>query len=209
MKNPWEYIKLDDYENHMNLDSVSQLPVLNTIISSQLNDYDTNSVCIFWIAGGNWLEHIDTNKYQKVYAIDINNRFLETTKKRFENLMWWILECKKIDLTKEFEKLPNADLVIANLLVEYIGYESFLKAIQKANPTYISCVIQVNTNENSWLSDSPYMEAFEKLDEVHHKIDEETLVSKMHEINYESIKNQLFDLPNGKKFIRLDFKKRR
>lgn len=207
MKNPWEDIKLDDYENHMNLDSVSQLPVLNTIINSQLNDYDTNSVCIFWIAGGNWLEHIDTNKYQKVYAIDINNKFLETAQKRFGNLIWWILECKKIDLTKEFDKLPNADLIIANLLIEYIGYESFLKTIQKVDPKYISCVIQVNTNENSWLSDSPYMEAFEKLDEVHHKIDKETLVSKMHEINYESIKNQLFDLPNGKKFIRLDFKK--
>lgn len=208
MKNPWEDIKLDDYENHMNLDSVSQLPVLNTIINSQLNDYDTNSVCIFWIAGGNWLEHIDTNKYQKVYAIDINNKFLETAQKRFGNLMWWILECKKIDLTKEFDKLPNADLIIANLLVEYIGYESFIKTIQKVNPMIVSCVIQVDTNKDSWLSNSPYMKSFEKLDEVHHNIDEKTLVSKMNEINYELTKNQWFDLPNGKKFIRLDFKKK-
>ena len=53
MKNPREEIELNDYENHMNLNSVSQLPVLNRIINSQLNDYDTNSVCIFWIAGGN------------------------------------------------------------------------------------------------------------------------------------------------------------
>ena len=28
-ENPWEDIKIDDYEVHMNLDSVNQLPVLN------------------------------------------------------------------------------------------------------------------------------------------------------------------------------------
>ena len=207
MKNPWEDIELDDYENHMNLNSVSQLPVLNRIISSQLSDYDTNSVCIFWIAGGNWLEHIDTNKYHKVYAIDINDSFLETTQKRFGNLMWWILECKKIDLIKEFDKLPNADLIIANLLVEYVGYESFQKTIQKVNPKFISCVIQIDINKNSWLSDSPYVKVFKNLDKVHHKIEEEILIDKMNEINYELIKNQWFDLPNGKKFIRFDFKK--
>lgn len=60
----------------------------------------------------------------------------------------------------------------------------------------------------SWLSYSPYVKTFEKLDEVHHNIDEKTLVSKMNEINYELTKNQWFDLPNGKKFIRLDFKKK-
>lgn len=207
MKNPWEDIKLDDYENHMNLDSVSQLPVLNTIINSQLNDYDTNSVCIFWIAGGNWLEHIDTNKYQKVYAIDINNKFLETAQKRFGNLIWWILECKKIDLTKDSDKLQNAELVIANLLIEYIGYHSFQKAIKVVNPKFVSCVIQVDTNEKSWLSYSPYVKTFEKLDEVHHKIDKENLINKMKDIDYDFLKNEWFDLPNGKRFIRLDFEK--
>lgn len=207
MKNPWEDIKLDDYENHMNLDSVSQLPVLNTIINSQLNDYDTNSVCIFWIAGGNWLEHIDTNKYQKVYAIDINDNFLKITKKRFEDLMWWILECKKIDLTKDSDKLPNAELVIANLLIEYISYHSFQKAIKVVNPKFVSCVIQVDTNEKSWLSYSPYVKTFEKLDEVHHKIDKENLINKIKDIDYDFLKNEWFDLPNGKRFIRLDFEK--
>ena len=207
MKNPWEDIQLDDYENHMNLSPVSQLPVLNRIISSQLNDYDTNSVCIFWIAGGNWLEHVDTNKYHKVYAIDINENFLEITKKRFEDKFNGILECIKADLTKDFDKLPNAELVIANLLIEYIWYDSFQKAIQKANPIIVSCVIQVNTNDGSFISDSPYIKAFDKLDEVHHKINKETLINKMKDIDYNFLKDERFDLPNWKKFIRLDFEK--
>ena len=206
-ENPWEDIKIDDYEGHMNLDSVNQLPVLNWIINSQLNDYNTNSVCIFWIAGWNWLEHIDKNKYQKVYAIDINEWFLEVTKNRFSNLLEWILECKKLDLSKEFDKLPNADIVIANLLIEYIWYDSFQKAIQKVNPMIVSCVIQVDTNKGCFISDSPYTKAFDKLDEVHHEINEETLIQRMGNLGYNLRKKEDFDLINGKIFIRLDFKK--
>lgn len=31
MDNPWKEIKLDDYENHMSLDSVKQLQAMNEI----------------------------------------------------------------------------------------------------------------------------------------------------------------------------------
>ena len=34
MNNPWEDIKLDDYENHMSLDSVKQLQTMNAIVSN-------------------------------------------------------------------------------------------------------------------------------------------------------------------------------
>lgn len=32
MKNPWESISLDDYENHMKLDSVMQLQAMNRMM---------------------------------------------------------------------------------------------------------------------------------------------------------------------------------
>ena len=35
MKNPWEEISLDDYENHMSLDSVRQLQTLNALMKEQ------------------------------------------------------------------------------------------------------------------------------------------------------------------------------
>ena len=37
MKNPWETIKLDDYENHMKLASVSQLQAMNQMMKGQLD----------------------------------------------------------------------------------------------------------------------------------------------------------------------------
>ena len=53
MSNPWEEIKLDDYENHMSLESVYQLQVLNEMMKEQLSAYDIESIMILGIAGGN------------------------------------------------------------------------------------------------------------------------------------------------------------
>jgi len=69
MNNPWEEIRLSDYENHMALDSVQQLQALNQMMQGQLNQYDIQSVMILGIAGGNGLEHVDTGKITKVYAV--------------------------------------------------------------------------------------------------------------------------------------------
>ena len=58
MKNPWEEIPLEDYENHMKLDSVLQLQSLNEMMKGQFQDYPFSSIMILGIAGGNGLEHI-------------------------------------------------------------------------------------------------------------------------------------------------------
>lgn len=39
MENPWKEISLSDYEQHMCLDSVQQLQVLNAIMKKQLTAY--------------------------------------------------------------------------------------------------------------------------------------------------------------------------
>ena len=39
----------------------------------------------------------------------------------------------------------RAELLIANLLVEYIGCGCFRQVVQQVEPIYVSCVIQVNS----------------------------------------------------------------
>ena len=63
MKHPWEEISLDDYENHMSLDSVYQLQTMNAIMKPQFEDYQAETAMILGIAGGNGLQHIRTDKY--------------------------------------------------------------------------------------------------------------------------------------------------
>lgn len=203
MKNPWEEISLADYENHMKLDSVMQLQAMNEMMKGQLDAYPISSVMILGIAGGNGLEHIQKDKLEKVYGVDVNSAYLDEVVRRYSDLEG-LLECICINLIEESDKLPKADMVIANLLIEYIGYECFQKAIQQVNPKYVSCIIQINM-EDSWVSDSPYLHVFDGLEQVHHQMEEQALEKAMLEINYHANKVLEHMLPNGKKLVQIDF----
>ena len=203
-KNPWNEIKLDDYENHMSLDSVNQLQTMNAMMKEQFEAYPVETSMVLGVAGGNGLEHVSKDKYKTVYGVDINEDHLCKVDKRYPQLQG-VLKCLKIDLINEADKLPEAQLVIANLLIEYIGYPAFQKAVQKIDPEYVSCVIQINTDTKQWVSDSPYLHAFDRLDEVHHQMEEDALEKAMKEIGYSLIHRSIETLPNGKALVRMDF----
>jgi len=204
LENPWREIKLSDYEKHMKLDSVAQLQALNEIMKQQFQSYSVKKIMILGIAGGNGLEHIDKSKVEKVYGVDINPAYLEECGKRYMDLSG-ILELICTDLLQGNRILPHADLLVADLLIEYIGYACFQKVVEAVKPTYVSCVIQINVDE-TFVSDSPYLHAFERLDEVHHQMEENTLWEMMKKIGYEQEKVSAKLLPNGKKLVRMDFK---
>ena len=202
--NPWNEIKLDDYENHMSLDSVNQLQTMNAMMKEQFEAYPVETSMVLGVAGGNGLEHVSKDKYKTVYGVDINEEYLCEVDKRYPQHQG-VLKCLKIDLINEADKLPEAQLVIANLLIEYIGYPAFQKAVQKIDPEYVSCVIQINTDTKQWVSDSPFLHAFDRLDEVHHQMEEDALEKAMKEIGYSLIHRSIETLPNGKALVRMDF----
>jgi len=205
MSNPWRSIALSDYEKHMSLESVMQLQSMNRSMKSQLSEYPADTVMILGIAGGNGLEHIDRNKYCSVYAVDINADYLKAAWERYPELHN-CLECLELDLSAETEKLPHAGLLIANLLVEYIGYDTFKKAVLQVKPDHVSCIIQINSGEGEWVSDSPYIHVFDGLESVHRQMDENELTRTMCETGYELIKSSSDALPNGKSLVRLDYR---
>ena len=206
MNNPWKDINLSDYEGHMNLESVNQLPVLRKIFKEQLQTYDIQKVMVLGIAGGAGLEHVSENQLKKIYGIDINEGFLAKCKERFSHL-YPMLELLQKDLMDHSCELPSADLVVCNLVAEYIGYEALMDAIKKSAAKYASVVIQVN-KEEGFVSTSPYLKSFERLNEVHCLMEEELLVSRMSLEGYEFIFKKIEDLPNGKILVRLDFSKK-
>ena len=207
MSNPWEEISLDDYEKHMSLDSVRQLQAMNAIMKEQFAAYPVDTATVLGIAGGNGLEHVSPDMFRKVYGVDINADYLRAVSQRYTELSG-VLECLHIDLINEVEKLPQAQLLIANLLIEYIGYGAFQRAVLQTAPEYVSCVIQINTDAEQWVSESPYLHAFDRLDEVHHQMEEAALTTAMNEIGYSLILQKSCPLPNGKALMRLDFKKK-
>lgn len=201
--NPWKEVALSDYESHMSLDSIAQLQALNEMMRGQIYDYDAADVMIMGIAGGNGLNHIDTAKIRKVYGVDINGDYLSKCHERFGNLGDALVTIQA-DLTDESTELPPADLVIANLLLEYVGYVSFVRNIQRIAPQYVSVIIQINEGDE-FVSDSPYQHSFDKLNEVYHHIDSAGLTEVMKQIGYNLLKETKQNLPNGKALERLDF----
>ena len=206
MENPWETSDLDIYESHMNLKNVAQIPLLNKIMKSQLSLDNIDFVAIWGVAGGNGLEYISCNDFKKVYCVDINIKYLDVIEKRYSYLNCLILE--KLDLNDISLNLPEVNLVIANLLLEYIGLNNFTSQIKKIKPKYVSCVIQIDDNlndKNNFVVDSIYSDSLKNISKLGVSIDKNDLISKMNEIEYKCILEEKYDLPSNKKFIRLDF----
>lgn len=206
MSNPWEEISLDDYEKHMSLDSVKQLQALDSIMEEQFAAYPVDCAMVLGVAGGNGLRHISADKYRTVYGIDINADYLREAAKRYNGLSG-VLKLLRIDLVNEAEELPHTQLIIADLLIEYIGYSAFQRIVSHTQPDYVSCVIQINTDEGQWVSDSPYIRTFDRLDEVHRQMDKKSLTAAMNESGYSLIMQESYPLPNGKALVRIDYQK--
>ena len=146
----------------MRLASVRQLQTLNRMMNGQLDAHTVPSVMILGIAGGNGLQHVQKYKFQKIYGVDVNAHYLREVSRSYPDLDG-LLECLHVDLLKEYSRLPHADLVIADLICEYIGCECFKKVIQQVQPSYISCIFQCNV-QNQWVSHSPYAHVFTGLE---------------------------------------------
>ena len=202
--NPWKEIELNDYESHMKQDDVRQLQTLAEMMKDQFYQNPVTSIMIMGVAGGNGLTHVHS-PLQKVYGIDINKTYLDACTKRYP----WLKDIFKpicIDLTQDVT-LPKAELIIANLFIEYVGYSCFQAAVKQVSPGYVSCIIQVN-EADGFVSDSPYLHAFDRLEEVYHEIDEEGCRRMMQDIMYEPIRKNSRKLPNGKYLLQLDYRKK-
>ncbi|AHF07387.1 hypothetical protein [Desulfitobacterium metallireducens] len=207
MNNPWEKIDLSTYETHMSSDGLYQLQTLKSITEEQIENYVHTNVLILGVAGGNGLEHIDISSTEKVFGLDINSQYLDMCKERYPHLTG-ILELVCCDLNNSDVLLPYSNIMICNLIIEYIGVNKFIELISnnKDNVNVISCVIQKNNN-NDFVSNSKLTSSLELLISIHHDIDSENLFNKFLKIGFVCIKKNSYLLPNGKELIRMDFGK--
>lgn len=204
MSNPWNEIPLSDYEAHMGSASIMQMQAINGMMKVQLESFPVTEAMILGIAGGNGIEHIDDKKYRKIYGVDVNEKYLMKAEKRYGDCDG-ILKYLHKDLLTEYAKLPCSELVIANLIIEYIGYNVFKKVIMQVKPIYVSCAIQVNGESKEFISNSVYASVFNGLEKIHHEIDEKHLMKTMQEIKYQPKDKAEWVLPNGKKLLKVDF----
>lgn len=204
MRHPWKEIALTDYEAHMRLDTVAQLACLHEGMQNQLA-YGKNTLMVLGIAGGNGLDLIDPSKIATIYGVDINEDYLAMCKHRYPQLTD-IFQPLCLDLTNEWDQLPQAEELIANLLIEYIGYKAFQRVVRQVRAELVTCMIQIDTKEE-FVSDSPYLASFDRLHEIHHPMQEHRLSKIMMKEGYRLIKQISYALPNGKELLQLDYQR--
>ncbi|CAN5804257.1 hypothetical protein BH10BAC2_BH10BAC2_41360 [soil metagenome] len=122
----------------MQHETVRQLDLLSGLTKKYLRKLSPDIVIFLGIARGNGLEHIDNEVTSQVVGIDINQKYLDETKKRFkdqipnQNLL-------NIDIaSRKTEKIIKANLIWAALIFEYVEtdicFEFINNNIQEMDP---------------------------------------------------------------------------
>ncbi len=213
--NPWRGIALRDYEAHMAHARVGQLHMLRHITRHQFELLPKASraaakAAILGIAGGNGLEQAQICGIGDIVGIDINADFLAACARRFPQLQDKLsLHC--MDLTRRTAEavalLSHCDLIIVNLLIEHIGLTNFMALIGGLPRLrrIVSCVVQAN-HGGARVSASGVEHAFENVGTQAEVQDAETLTRAMLHNGYALTEQAHYGLPNGKQFIRIDFR---
>lgn len=201
--NPWLHIKLDDYEGHMFASGVEQGQLLRSIMSDQAKGF-RGDIIILGVANGNGVYEIAQGPCQHIYGYDINPDYIHSCRQQF--LSYESIEFFVKDLSKDQIELREPSLLIANLIIEYLGIENFLKIVKDSKGCLerISLVIQRN-GPDSFVTQSPFSEKLESLDTIHQVIEEGCLIKMLRELEYDLLDRKIYPLVGNKFFIRLDF----
>ena len=199
-QNPWaREIPLEVYNEHMRDPRVGQLKALNKIMEEQMAMHKPRSVAVLGSAGGNGFEHLKSA--DKIYAIDINEDYLRTVGEKYAHY-GNKLELIHADLKEA--ALPKCDLLICNLIIEYVGIDDFAELLERSDFGVASCAIQKNCGE-SFITQTRVAKKLECLNDFHHNIDGNELDKR---IGLKVVYRHNYVLPNNKEFVRLDFKGR-
>ena len=212
--NAWHYINPADYDAHMSHSNVAQTQMLNRIIKEQFEllpkeRRSMSCAAILGITNGNGLEHVIPCKIAKIIGIDISKSFLDECRVRYNDIKSRVNLFQldlMTDITKSVETLSECDLIIANLLIKHIHLDNFIRIIAglPKRKQIISCVIQMNPDGIA-VSKSGFEHVFEALANQRGEEKEDLIVLLMNENGFAMTNRAIYDLPNGKQFIRLDF----
>ncbi len=208
MENVWNKIPLEDYELHMQHESVGQLHLLNNLTKKYLEKLSPEIVLFLGIAGGNGLEHIDNNSTNQVFGIDINQNYLDETEKRFKDQIP-NLNLINIDISsRKTEKFTKANLIWAALIFEYVETDTCFEFIDNniQENGYLVVTIQENNGVSSVSQTG--IETIKSAGEIFRIIAESNLVSIADKFGFQKIDFEENILPNKKSLKTYTFVKK-
>ena len=161
---------------------------------------------MYRIGTGNGLEHVSKETTRVVYGIDINDGFLKTCNSRYADRidsLW----TRCLDIHHEYFTEDTVDLVIANLVLEFIDIERFigqLKLVSRKG-TIVSVVFQIR-HDAPFISGSG-VKAIECLSDYKQEVNRSFLENRLKREGFIRIKELHHMLHDGKELVRFDFRK--
>jgi hypothetical protein len=185
---------------------VGQLQRLHDITAEQLAGYPARVIGVLGVAGGNGLDLINPETTDAVYGYDVNHDYLAACEARYRDSLGDRLHLVETSIDR-CVTIERVDLLIANLIIEYVGVEEFA-AFAAANARGIgvlSCVIQRN-DAAGFVSSTDYASSFDALASVSSDVDPDGLDSAMSDAGFAALGRCEYPLPNGKTLLRQDFR---
>jgi len=206
MQNPWLNIPHFDYENHML--EVGQARVLNDLTKYCIEKYKPESFALLGCATGNGLEHINKDKTNTVYAIDINQEYLNETQKKFRNQINDLIILNK-DIQNDELYIENVNLFFVALILEYVNPLTTLKKIIKSlSEEGILFIVIQKSKQTTFVSKTKY-KSLETLADICNEVNENEIYNYVCQENIELLKREEIELTKNKSFITLEYKKKK
>lgn len=206
LTNPWPEISSADYELHMSHASVMQLQTLSAMVQEQYQNYLPKKLAYLGIGPGNGLEHMHPKITETIYGLDINQEFLSVCEQRFASKFKDLI-LVPIDLNVGYYTEDRVNLIIANLVLEFVDYERFAVQLDLLafSGTVASIIFQVK-NSAGVVSNSG-VTALQVLSGFSQEVSEEALERCMTKKLFSIVKRQELMLLDGKVFVRVDYLK--
>ena len=128
--NPWNQIPYDDYERHMNHETVGQLAFLSEITKEKVEQRNPQTVAVYGAGTGNGFVHFVDARI--VYAVDLNPTFLAVCHDRYDPILNELV-LVQADINHDAVPIPpdSVDLIICHLFLEYVDLDRAFASIRQ------------------------------------------------------------------------------
>jgi SAM-dependent methyltransferase len=213
--NPWNQVPYDDYERHMNHETVGQLAFLSDITKEKVEQCYPQTVAVYGACTGNGFVHFV--EARTVYAVDLNPAYLAVCHERYEPILNQLV-LVQADINHDTVAIPpgSADLIICHLFLEYVDLDRAIASIRQSlrRGGLLNVVLQ-RSNNSGWVSNTgrsrsgvpaDAVTTLQPVGAIATEVPDETLLRHAApDRRFEG--RQTYRMPNGKSLVSFDFVK--
>jgi Methyltransferase domain len=200
---PWLEIPLDDYEQHMSLESVGQAQMLAVRLALLILRLRPTSIALFGCAGGNGLDRIEPGQVARVVAVDINPQYTEAAAERYAG-RFTEFEIMCADVQSPTLHFAPVDLCYAGLLFEYVDLGSTMGTLERSCCTGGTLATLLQLPSERLVSPSPYR-SLDRLADAMRLIAPAELAAAAAVVGFAPDTSEIIRLSSGKSFCMQTF----